>query len=372
MMDIMKNWRIFFLLAIVAISLLMITTKGLTYGIDFTGGTELKLEIAGQPTSEEMDAMRNILADRLNSMGLKSTQVLKEADGRHITIKVATTDMSELSNVKRILDQQAVFEQYVDGQLAARGDEIQLDLSNQGGAVQTSGRSWRVYVRTTGDAPARTGEVMKGKAGSMTDIFLDRPRDAFILMESEICSELSNTQFSNHPDDSGYTHLSFIEDRANIPVVCYDRDASLGNDSLLDELGIVIEEQGQALDLTEAVAKMQALFDEGKTELIISNPLESLPAQLREKIDELNTTLTLSEKLPTQEFHINYGSAERPDNTESWIDVVTGLKSTLRIGEGLTYGTPVHNSVFEGGSPTAGHPTSSCHPSSSHRGEPRP
>jgi preprotein translocase subunit SecD len=353
MMDIMKNWRIFFLLAIVAISLLMITTKGLTYGIDFTGGTELKLEIAGQPTSEEMDAMRNILADRLNSMGLKSTQVLKEADGRHITIKVATTDMSELSNVKRILDQQAVFEQYVDGQLAARGDEIQLDLSNQGGAVQTSGRSWRVYVRTTGDAPARTGEVMKGKAGSMTDIFLDRPRDAFILMESEICSELSNTQFSNHPDDSGYTHLSFIEDRANIPVVCYDRDASPGNDSLLDELGIVIEEQGQALDLTEAVAKMQALFDEGKTELIISNPLESLPAQLREKIDELNTTLTLREKLPGQEFHINYGSAERPDNTESWIDVVTGLKSTLRIGEGLTYGTPVYNSVFEGGSPTA-------------------
>jgi preprotein translocase subunit SecD len=357
-MNLKKNWRIAFLVFWVVLALLLVGTKGLSFGIDFTGGTELKLELEDEASEEEVNTIVSILKNRLNGLGLKSTQVLKEADNQHITVKVSTTDTAELSNVKNIINRQAIFEQYVEGELVARGDEIQLDIGNQGGAVQTTGRKWRVYVKVTGEAPERAGEIMEGKAGHMTDVFLDRPRDAFILMESDRCTALASETFKNHEDDTGYTMLSFIEERANIPVLCYSaevRDDGV-NETLLEDLGLEIENETgeEVFSLNETVSEMQELYDDGQTDIILPVNQSELPRELRQKVWELNTTVIIHEKGEDQPYHLNPDpTGDRPDNSDSWIDIVTGLKSTLRIGEGLTYGTPVYSSVFEGGAGTA-------------------
>ncbi len=356
-MNLTKNWRIVVLVVTILLSVSLVTTKGLSFGIDFTGGTELKMELE-EGGESVIDSVVEILKDRLNKLGLKSTQVLKESDNRHITVKVSTTEAGELANVKDIINRQAVFEQYVGGDLCARGDEIQLDLSQSGGA-DVFGNNWRVYVKTAGEAPERCGRVMEGKEGRMTDIFLDRPRNSFILFDSSTCTELANTAFLNHPDDSGYTWLSFIEERANIPVVCYTMaekpEEPEVNETLLAGLNISIERnetEDLTLDLSEAIEEIERLsLENGR--MIISVSFEQLPEAIRNKTEELNLTIREEIKSGQQPFHVNYGlSSGRPDNTNSWIDKVTGLKSTLRIGSGLTYGNPIYGSVFEGGAPS--------------------
>lgn len=348
-MNIARNWRIFALVIFVTLSLLLIATKGLTYGIDFIGGTELKMEIAqgGEPY---VDSVVTILKNRLNGLGLKSTQVLKEADGRHIIIKVSSVEPAEIVKVKDIINQQAVFEQLVEGHLCARGEEIQLDISQQGGAF-ISGNSWQVYVRTSGDAPVRCGQVMEGKAGHMTDIFLDRPSKSFILLDSASCSELSSAQFANHAEDTGYTELSFLEDRALIPVVCYNAVAAPEtevNESLLEELGVEVANETinkTSLNLEETIESMADLREDGKTSVILDINETALPADLLTALRSLNLTVKVYPRDPNTPFHTI-------DNPDSWIASVTGLRSTLSISEGLTNGNPIYNSVFEGSSST--------------------
>lgn len=353
-----KNWRIWVLITFIALSLLLVTFKGLAFGIEFMGGTEMKMAIesGGEKYSDDVVG---ILKSRLNSMGLRSVQVLKEADNRHITIKVSTTDSAELAKIKGIINQQAVFEQIVEGKLCAKGGEIALDVSQQGGSI-ISGNQWQVYVKTTGDAPARCGQVMKGKANHMTDIFLDRPENAFILLDSDTCAQMAATDFKNHEDDSGYTQLSFIEGRALMPVVCYSAAAApkepAANESLLGELGLEFnatnETAGEPLNLDDTVSEMARQYAAGKISIILMENDTLLPAQLRDEIARLNITVKVYDKKDYPEMHVNYGGTERPDNADSWIDIVTGIRSSLSISEGLTYGTPVYSSVFQGGSPT--------------------
>jgi len=346
-MKLFEDWRILLLVICVVLSLLLISTKGLSYGIDFIGGTEMKVEIeaGGEPY---VDSVVEILKNRLNGLGLKSTQVLKEADGRHIVIKVSSIDPQDIAKIKDIINQQAVFEQVVEGNLCAKGTEIQLDITQQGGAF-ISGNNWQVYVKTSGDAPARCGQVMEGKAGHMTDIFLDRPSKSFILIDSNSCSEMSSTAFTNHPDDTGYTDLSFLEDRALIPIVCYNAatEPEGTNQSLLEELGVVVNEtvNTTSLDLDEAISSMERLKADGKNSVIFSINETQLPQDLHDVITRLNLTVKTYPKNPDKPYH----SADDPD---SWIDAVTGLKSTLKISEGLTNGNPIYSSVFEGSSAT--------------------
>jgi len=355
-MKLQKNWRIWVLIAFIALSLLLLATKGLSFGIEFMGGTEMKmaLEAGGEPYA---DSVVSIMKNRLNGMGLRSVQVLKEADNRHITVRVSTTDPTELDKIKGIINQQAVFEQLVEGKLCAKGGEIALDISQQGGSMIT-GNQWQVYVKTTGDAPPRCGQVMKGKANHMTDIFLDRPDKAFILLDSDTCAQMAATDFKNHDEDTGYTQLSFIEDRALIPVVCYSAAAApreAVNESLLTELGINASESRNesALNLNDTVTEISELFAGGKMTVILMRNTTYLPEQLQGAISALNISVKVYDTRDYPEMHVNYGQNEKPENSGAWIDIVTGIKSTLSISEGLTYGTPVYNSVFQGGSQTA-------------------
>gem|GEM_PF-453627 len=380
----MENWRLVLLVTCVVLSLLLIATKGFSYGIDFVGGTELKMRL-GEGGEAVIDPVVDIFKNRLNGIGLKSTMVLKEADNRHIVVKVASVDPVQIQKVKDIINQQAVFEQLVEGQPCASGTEISLDISQQGGSF-ISGNRWQVYVKTTGEAPARCGQAMKGKAGHMTDVFLDRPDKAFILLDSSICSEMSKTEFKNHVEDAGYTQLSFIEDRALIPVVCYtsgELPEEFVNDSLLEELGLesevneslleelglgleanesLLEELGlgnysgadnQPLDLGETISEMERLYASGKTHVILMVNATDLSQELQNKITELNASVKVYGRAAHPNLHLNDGTDSNPDNTNSWIDVVTGIRSTLSISEGLTYGSPIYSSVFEGGGATA-------------------
>jgi preprotein translocase subunit SecD len=358
-MNLVKNWRIVALVVFVVLSVLLVGTKGLSFGIDFTGGTELKMELE-EGGEQYADAVVTILKNRLNGLGLKSTQVLKEADGRHITIKVSSTEPSELANLKDVINQQAVFEQMVEGEICAAGDEIQLDISQQGGAL-INGLNWVVHVKNTGDAPERCGRVMEGKTNRMTDIFLDRPGNSFMLIDKDVCDEWRDNTFKSHDNDNGYTYLSFIEDRARIPVICYptgdmppEENEPANDSSMISAFNITVvtnETKEDPKTLDEVLDGIQEQADAGKASVITLIPAESLPAGINDKINASGLSVILKEKGADQPFHINRDpDSLRPDNTNSWIDSVTGLKSTLQIQSGLTDGNPIYSSQYTGGS----------------------
>jgi len=418
MMDFKKNWRIVLLGVCLVLSLLIISVAGLRFGIDFIGGTEMKMElreneelyigdtarILNNVFEEELveaeaeatedsvvvtfsgDASRirkfmedqlafenerevyyelvgegspmtlrlngigknnvalvaNILKKRLNKLGLKSVQVLPEVDGKHITLKVSSTDPEELEEIRNILKQQATFEQLVEGDLCARGDEIQLDLAAVGGAVIVQNGRWEVRVRTTGEAPKRCGLAMEGKSGRMTDLFIDRPQDTIILAHEDLCDELKSDEFKNNAEDIGYTMFDFIEKRALMPVLCYSGDTLAS--SLMEELGIVFENQTNGTQ--DPVYDYLERLRGNKTRVIIAAREDEVPEELLYKVEELNYEVSYYPRYENQPLH------EREESDISWIDNVTGLKSTLSIQEGLTYGSPIFNSVFTGGAET--------------------
>ena len=301
---------------------------------DFTEGTEIRIELRGSDDVNIANAVtKRVLEGRLKDLGINSA-VISEADKRYIKILVATTDPTKLEMVRDIINPQAVFEQYVGGGLCAKGEEIQLD-TNQAGATMISGKKWEVFVRISGDAPVRCGLAMKGKAGHMTDIFLDRPNDAIILLDNEVCEELSSAEFTNNMEDVGYTQLSFIEERANIPIVCYG-----GGMPIEEELGIEFVDNESDNGTKTPVQEIRELWEtKNKTNVILMTDQGNLPEEIQGVIEELGLSVTVVPKYPEQPYHDMY-------NSNSWIDGVTGLKSTLVIQEGLTYGSPIFNSVF--------------------------
>jgi len=374
-MDFKNNWRIWLLVLAVVLSLALVGTKGLSFGIDFSGGTELKMELE-EGGQENIDFTTRILKERLNGMGLKSVQVLPEVDKKHITIKVSSTDPEELENVRTILHQQAFFEQFVEGELCSRGDEIYLDVARPGGSSDITGSRWSIYVKTRGAAPQRCGLAMKDKEGRMTDLFLDRPKESVIVLSEDLCNLLGSTDFANNQGDIGYTQMEFLETRANISVLCYNMGSQGADEddepdeeepepeadpSILDELGIVfedesgaanatnttngtqeVEEPDEPIDNAEVGAQLRALAEAGKKGIITTASEISLPPEIREVIGDFNMTVRVVPKEPSEAFH-SIGTED------SWIEIVTGLKSTLTIQEGLTHGTPIDSSVFTGG-----------------------
>ena len=339
-----KNLKIGILLAIIAFGvyvLLSITlwqteVPSLGTGLDdFTEGTEIRIELE-EGGDRYIAVTGSVLKGRLEELGVEST-VLPEADKKHIKIIVPTTDPAELEKVRNIINSQAFFEQFVDGELCARGEEIQLDITSQAGATIVSGKHWEVFVRISGDAPERCALAMKGKAGHMTDIFLDRPRDSIIVLDKGVCEELDSRDFSNQMNDTGYTQLSFIEERANIPVVCYEEEIPID-----EELGSIFEDNESENTTKTPVQEIRDLWrTKNKTNVILMTDQSNLPEEIQEIIEELGLTVTIVPKDPEQPYHDMY-------DPDSWINQVTGLRDTIEISWGLTYGNPIFNSIFMG------------------------
>lgn len=334
--------RLVIFVVVVALSLTMIATKGLSYGIDFVGGTEIKMEME-QAGDVYIQTTTEVLKNRLNGLGLKSVQVLPEADKQHITIKVSTTNPEDIASIEDILNQQAVFEQLVEGQLCAKGEEIRLDISDQRGAVTiypgVTGYNWNVRVQTSGEAPQRCGDAMEGKADRPTDLFIDRPQDAIIILRQEDCNIVNAAEA-----DFGYTVRELVEQRALTPVLCYSaQQQEAVNDTLLESLGVNYTEQTNATNATAFFEDLEFYSSERNLAILPYSESE-IPSEILERISGLYE-IRYVVKEQNQTFYTT-----RDEN--SWVYEATGLKSSLSISESLTYGTPIYNSVYEGGAET--------------------
>ncbi|MEM4347817.1 MAG: hypothetical protein QW802_04460 [Candidatus Altiarchaeota archaeon] len=224
---ILRNWRValWLLLAFIAFLLLMNIIpvnsgrgigfgNGIDYGMDFSGGIRLTLKLEKPVSQDVMNIERQILQDRLNGLGLKDMRILPLMD-RYILIEVVNASAQDIKQIEDVIKRQAKFEARVDGQLAITGDELGVDLSPQGSGISRSQPpEWFVAIRNSIKGGERFCSVASGKIGRPIDMFLDRPEDAFILMQNSTFEILREKR-----DSYGDALTDLIEKRAVVPIV---------------------------------------------------------------------------------------------------------------------------------------------------------
>jgi len=235
MRHVLKNWRIVMFSVTVFISLLLLTNivginpdngfgfgNGLDYGIDFAGGIQMQLRLERPVSTEVMSVEKQIIENRLNSMGLKDIPVRPWGD-QYLLVTIAQATPDEERRIEEVLRQQARFEERIDGQLATLGDEVSVDLGPQGArlAPVQGGYSWSVSVSHNKEGACRFGKAGDGKLGRPVDIFIDRPGNATIIFPTGEYLILANMTDAGDSDRFyfGQTMLEVIGDRAHVEVM---------------------------------------------------------------------------------------------------------------------------------------------------------
>lgn len=240
MHPLLKKWQVVFWIVSVFIAVLFIFNiipvnkdkgigfgNGINYGLDFAGGVEIQLRLENPVDAQTMTVEKGILENRLNSLGLKDIPVRPWGD-QYLLIQIAGASSAETSKIIEILKQQAHFEMRIDGALVMEGDELTVDLSPSGMAIQkaTRGYSWMVGVKNGPEGACRFGEVGAGKMNRPVDLFIDRPRNTTIVLSGGKYSLLSNMTSSSERDSFYYggSALDVITNRSIIPIVVYTGD----------------------------------------------------------------------------------------------------------------------------------------------------
>ena len=325
----LKNWRIILLFVSLALALILIYNTGLSYGMDFAGGYEMQLELDWKGVNESnrnVDLVRSILEERLNTFGLKNVMVRSWGGNEHMQIRVTNASQSDIKKIKDILNQQAKFEERIDGALAVKGDEISIELGAQGSRITPTkggGYEWGISVKHNRDGACRFGEVGKGKMGRPVDTFIDRPENTVILMTKDTYGFLSNDY-----DDFGDSDIDIIKKRANISFVVIGGiggNVSKGvENETLNETGNNISKKTELANIPESgdtyLEELEKYKSGGIVNVIIAGNDKEISEEIRNKLEEKGFN---TERIEYKGFEV--------ETQGEWIARMIGLKNSPRL-----------------------------------------
>lgn len=317
----LTNWRTILLAVSLALALILIYANGLSYGMDFAGGYEMQLELDWKGVNESdknIEIERAILEERLNSFGLKNVLVRSWGGNDHIQIRVTNATQSDIKKIKEILNQQAQFEERIDGALAVKGNEISIELGAQGSRItpQGTGYKWEITVNHDQEGACRFGEVATGKKGKAVDTYIDRPKNTVILISKDtydVLNSMTSLTMKNGGDIShGDSAIEVIERRSAIPVVVVgvDRSKKAG----ANESENINATQENVTGESSYIKELEKYKAEGFVNVIIAGNEQDIPLEIRNKLEErgFNTERT------AQGAEESYGD---------WITKMIGLKN---------------------------------------------
>lgn len=332
---IVKSKRVILMVVLVSASLLLIFNaipvnsdqaigpgNGLDYGMDFAGGVQMQLKLERKVSKEVMEIEKGILLNRLNAMGLKDISVRPWGD-QYILVEISSASPEEIDRIEEILKQPARFEERIDGKLAVKGDEIQVNADPQASGVmkQSNGFGWRVGVKLDNEGAERFGKAAEGKyygpdspMNRPVDLFIDRPKDSLIVFDQYTHALLQNVTSSDTGTSSIYygdSALEVIEKRANLTVLSYE-----GNESRFS---------GKIDNYTQY------------RDVILAGNEKELPNSLRAQAESIGFD---TQRIPKS--NLSY---------EDWVKEISGLKTSPRLNFN-TNGEPVYEAVISGWRPT--------------------
>ncbi len=161
------------------------STVDLNFGIEFVGGVRIPISLEQSVDSETMSSMVDTIKLRINKFGL-SQAVVRPLGNKEIIVEIPRADSSVIKSVERILREQGHFEAIVDGKLALDGADILANSvggpGNENVNAQGEEVSWQLVFAITGEGEERFAEAAAGKIGYPVFMFLDRPKNALILV----------------------------------------------------------------------------------------------------------------------------------------------------------------------------------------------
>lgn len=202
----MSDKRVLFLVGLVLLSLVIIFVKGINYGIEFEGGVRIPITFDRELTPTQMDEVVNILKTRISKFGL-SQVIVRPLPPREVQVELAKGDESSIKQIEKILQTQGSFESVINNKVAMTGEDILPGSIGEGRITAASKTSykWEVDFAITENGANRFAAVALGQANKPVYMFLDRPRNALILLEPkhfpktvDIATALSSiTEFNN-------------------------------------------------------------------------------------------------------------------------------------------------------------------------------
>ncbi|MBU1939980.1 hypothetical protein KKH30_04400 [Candidatus Micrarchaeota archaeon] len=341
MREIVKNPRIILLVALLLMSFLLIGMKGLDLGVDFKGGTMFQIHLS-EPVDDasQMNTIKSIIQQRMDSYGLKDTKVTPWGN-EFIIAQIAETDPDAIAELETLLRTQGKFEATLDGEVLFEGSDIIQIVKDPGRGYgfreendsirwdlpfvlkQEAARkfSHAVFHRCTATGYAEAGAQYDCDS---TYFFIDRPVNSIIVISSAQYAEDSQALLlGNRSEDiTPGTEIEELFLNAALPYFIVDENFSAEN---LVELSVLPGNYKQAIILP------------------------SLPQEMKEQL--IAQGLLLKEILPESAGSVAFDSAGNPVNSfgtsTPWVWQVTGAQQTIALSPGITGWEPYVATVEE-------------------------
>ncbi|MBU0635852.1 hypothetical protein KKE06_02390 [Candidatus Micrarchaeota archaeon] len=287
------NWRIWLLALTLLFAIFGLAFIGLSFGIDFKGGTSFQIHLAEPVTdAEQQDQIRSIIEQRLNFTGLRDVTV-SFVGNDFVLADIAETDPEQVEQLESLLLRQGKFEALLDGNLLFSGEEFQvLKDPNRGYGLRSlpgGGTQWVLPFLLKTEAAQRFTEMTFHQCDissvspdgrrqydcKNTFFFIDRPQESVLVLPRSVFVLDSEI-------------LEFGNTLADIP-------ANLAIEDLLSNIGVpfvILEDRADQNNSTDqnndAVwVQLDALVEENPTALIPEDLSDGFKLQLLNKGFEL-------------------------------------------------------------------------------------
>lgn len=306
--------RIILLVITLVIAITGILFKGITLGLDFTGGTLIQLKLQKPLEPQEIDTIIQVLQNRLNTYGLKEV-VVKPWGKEYLLLQIAETDPAKIQTIKDILSQQGKFEAIVNGKIALTGEDIAsviTETSRYGIDETVRGYKWYVPFLLTSEGAQKFAETVKGLCYDEQHcekiyMYIDRPENAVLIIPKDIYDLESSIPVTLNKEQTSTEKISIkdIEKNSLTPIIVTD---NIDNKTI---------EKIKSLNVTTVI------LPKGKYNTSI---LKSLDYEIKE--------------------------IEYDPKTEYFIPKALNLVSIVSLTPSVTQGIPVTQPVIDGWAPT--------------------
>ncbi len=222
----LKDYRIIILIVILAALALLDVHYGVHFGIDFAGGTLIPVSLEHSANATAMSTMIADLQQRVSTFGLKEVTV-EGVGSSEIYVTIPSVSPADVNSTISIIDSQGTFVGVVNGTDAINGSGI---LKGSIGSITpqpaNNTYTWAVQFFITSPAMSTFAKAVFGQANKPLYMYLDRPTDALMLINSSI---LGNSSLGLSPSKAlSLEQAALVLGNQTIPVVSvYDTNASI-------------------------------------------------------------------------------------------------------------------------------------------------
>lgn len=310
MKQFIKNPRVIIWLIFILISLFLLATNGLKYGVDFSGGTAFQIVLDEPVESSQLSRVTSVISRRLDWAGLKDAKV-SASGNQYITAQIAESNPDEISKLKSNLLRQGKFECILNGEPIFVGEDIKMiykDPQRGYGVVSIGdqGAKWTLPFLLSPKAAQNFAESTFHQCDAVgygadtqydcekTYFFVDRPKDSIFVVDQELYLEEEKVP-STPGTDSKFVDFEEIINQVNTNYYIVDGNLT-----------------------TKQLEEIKADLNTHKS-AIVSNNISK---------DVINTLEDIGYKVKVENV------PKDPD--QYWIWQATGLKSIISLTEGVT------------------------------------